>query len=44
MAVSHKGAISFGLVHIPVSLYTATQDNDIKFNQLLKDDHQRIRY
>ena len=44
MAVSHKGAISFGLVHIPVSLYTATQDNDIKFNQLHKDDHQRIRY
>lgn len=30
MGVSHKGAISFGLVHIPVALYTATQDNDIK--------------
>ena len=44
MAVSHKGAISFGLVYIPVSLYTATQDNDIRFNQLHKDDHQRIRY
>ena len=25
MAVSHRGAISFGLVHIPVGLYTATQ-------------------
>lgn len=44
MAVSHKGAISFGLVHIPVSLYTATQDNDIRLNQLHKDDNQRIRY
>ena len=44
MAVSHKGAISFGLVHIPVALYTATQDNDIRFNQLHKDDHSRIRY
>lgn len=44
MAVSHKGAISFGLVHIPVSLYTATQDNDISFNQLHKEDHARIRY
>ncbi|MGI6727235.1 MAG: Ku protein [Anaerovoracaceae bacterium] len=44
MAVSHKGAISFGLVHIPVSLYTATQDNDIHFNQLHKEDHSRIRY
>lgn len=44
MAVAHKGAISFGLVHIPVSLYTATQDNDISFNQLHKEDNQRIRY
>lgn len=44
MAVSHKGAISFGLVHIPVSLYTATQDNDISFNQLHKEDNSRIRY
>ena len=44
MAVSHKGAISFGLVHIPVALYTATQDNDISFNQLHKEDYSRIRY
>lgn len=33
-----------GLVAIPVSLYTATQDNDIHFNQLHKKDKQRIRY
>jgi DNA end-binding protein Ku len=44
MAAAHKGAISFGLVHIPISLYTATQDNDIHFNQLHKDDNSRIRY
>ena len=44
MAVSHKGAISFGLVHIPVSLYTATQDHDIHFNQLCKGDMSRVRY
>lgn len=44
MAVSHKGAISFGLVHIPVALYTATQDNDVRFNQLCKSDHSRVRY
>jgi len=44
MAISHKGAISFGLVHIPVNLYTATQDNDIHFNQLHKEDQGRIRY
>ena len=44
MAVSHRGAISFGLVHIPVALYTATQDNDVRFNQLCKSDHSRVRY
>lgn len=44
MPAAHKGAISFGLVHIPVSLHTATQDNDIHFNQLCKEDGSRIRY
>ncbi len=42
--VSHRAAISFGLVHIPVSLYTATQDNDIRFNQLCKEDGSRVKY
>ena len=44
MAVSHRGAISLGMVHIPVGLYTATQDNDIHFNQLCKEDGSRIKY
>lgn len=44
MAVSHKGAISFGLVHIPISLYTATADNSISFNQLHKKCNSRIKY
>jgi len=44
MAVAHKTVISFGLVAIPIAMYTATQDNDIHFNQLHKDDKQRIRY
>lgn len=44
MAVSHRGAISFGMVHIPVGLYTATQDVDIHFNQLCKEDGSRIKY
>ena len=39
-----KTAISFGLVHIPVSLHTATSDADIRFNQLHKDTNERIRY
>lgn len=44
MAVSHRGAISFGMVHIPVGLYTATQDNDIRFNQLCKEDGSRVKH
>lgn len=31
MPAAHKEAVSFGLVHIPVALHTATQDNDIHF-------------
>lgn len=44
MAVVQKSAIAFGLVYIPINLYTATQDNDISFNQLHKKDGERIRY
>jgi DNA end-binding protein Ku len=39
-----KTAISFGLVHIPVSLHTATTDADIRFNQLHRETNERIRY
>ena len=39
-----KSAISFGLVHIPISLHTAARDNDISFNQLHIQDHERARY
>lgn len=44
MAVARRTVISFGLVAIPVALYTATQDNDIHFNQLHKEDNSRIKY
>lgn len=44
MAVAHKSVISFGLVAIPISMYTAIQDNDIHFNQLHDDDKERIKY
>ncbi len=44
MAVAHKSVISFSLVAIPIAMYTATQDNDIHFNQLHKEDQSRIRY
>lgn len=42
MAAAHKGAISFGLVHIPIELYKTTQPNEIAFNQLCKDTHERV--
>jgi DNA end-binding protein Ku len=44
MPVAHRTVISFGLVAIPISMYTAIQDNDIKFNQLHKGDNERIKY
>ncbi|WP_354698190.1 Ku protein [Paraconexibacter sp. AEG42_29] len=37
------GAISFGLVTIPVKLYAAVQSKSVKFNQLDGQDHQRIQ-
>ncbi len=42
--ISHKSVITFGMVAIPIEMYTATRDNDIRFNQLHKEDHSRIRY
>nr|PZN48082.1 MAG: Ku protein [Actinomycetota bacterium] len=39
-----KGAISFGLVTIPVKLYSATQQRDIAFHQVHRTDGGRIRY
>ena len=42
--VSRKSVITFGMVAIPIAMFTATQDNDIHFNQLHKEDNSRIRY
>jgi DNA end-binding protein Ku len=39
-----KGALSFGLVNVPVGLYPATQDKAIHFNQLEEGTSDRIRY
>jgi DNA end-binding protein Ku len=38
-----KGAVSFGLVNVPVRLYSATQEHDIRFHQVHRDDGGRIR-
>ncbi|MGZ4590834.1 MAG: non-homologous end joining protein Ku [Actinomycetes bacterium] len=39
-----KGAISFGLVSIPVRLYSATEEKDVSFRQVHREDGGRIRY
>lgn len=41
---ARKSVITFGMVAIPIAMLTATQDNDIHFNQLHKEDNSRIRY
>lgn len=39
-----KGALTFGLIHIPVNLYTATEERELKFVMLHKPDMSEIRY
>ena len=39
-----KGAISFGLVTIPVKLYSATETKDVSFHQVRRSDGSRIKY
>jgi DNA end-binding protein Ku len=44
MRTMWRGAISFGLVSIPVRVYTATEEKTLRFNQLHDEDHGRIKY
>ncbi|HYN75187.1 MAG TPA: Ku protein [Candidatus Limnocylindria bacterium] len=39
-----KGAISFGLVTIPVRLFSATEERDVAFHQVRRSDGSRVRY
>lgn len=43
-AAAHTGAISFGLLYIPIKLYTAISQGGVSFNQLHRDSHARINY
>ena len=38
------GSVSFGLVNVPVGLYSATEDHDVHFHQFEKGTSSRIRY
>ncbi len=44
MAYSYKGAITFGLVYIPISLSLSIKENDIGFNMLDKKTKSRVKY
>src|ERR1041384_7914875 len=44
MAAIWKGAISFGLVTIPIALYTATRREELKFRLLRASDLSPINY
>jgi DNA end-binding protein Ku len=39
-----KGSISFGLVYIPISVYSATREEKLSFRQLRASDHSPIKY
>ena len=39
-----KGALTFGLVNVPVKVYTATEDHDVSLHQVHSTDGGRIRY
>jgi DNA end-binding protein Ku len=39
-----KGAVSFGLVSVPVKLYAATESHDVSFRQVHAKDGGRIKY
>jgi len=38
-----KGSVSFGLVNVPVKMYAATEDHDIRFHQIHAQDGGRVR-
>ncbi len=39
-----KGALTFGLVNVPVKVYSATEDHDVPLHQVHAEDGGRIRY
>lgn len=39
-----SGSITFGMVSIPVSLYTATEEHEVRFHQFERGTSDRVRY
>lgn len=44
MQTMFKGAISFGLVNIPIKMFTATEEKDVRFRMLHKKCHTPVKY
>lgn len=44
MGISYKGAISFGLIYIPITLHNVIRTNDISFNMIDKNTMSRVKY
>lgn len=44
MHTMFKGVVSFGLVNIPIKMFTATQEKDLHFRQIHKTCHTPIKY
>ncbi|MBQ7227683.1 MAG: Ku protein [Clostridia bacterium] len=44
MAYSYKGAITFGLVYIPITLSLSVKEQDVSFNMLEKKTQSRVKY
>ena len=44
MRAMWSGAVSFGLVSVPVKLYSATTNHDVRFHQVHATDGGRIKY
>lgn len=44
MRAMWKGSIAFGLVNVPVKLYSATETHDVRLHQVHDEDGGRIRY
>jgi len=43
MRAMWKGAVAFGLVNVPIKLYAATEDHDVKFHQVHAADGGRVK-
>lgn len=44
MGLSYKGAISFGLIYIPITIHNVIRNNDISFNLIDKKTMSKVQY